>query len=84
MLHRKTLAVVTAIAAALLLAACNIGKSPEPTPDVNALYTAAAETLVAQFNDQQTQTAQAATPTPRPAQPHLPVHPRCRHLPCQA
>ena len=49
----------------LALTACNIGRSPEPTPDVNALYTAAAETLIAQFNEQQTQTAQAVTPTPQ-------------------
>jgi hypothetical protein len=31
---------------------------------VNALYTEAASTLVSQLNDQQTQTAQAASPTP--------------------
>jgi hypothetical protein len=65
MLHRKTLAGMTAIAATLVLTACNIGKSPEPTPDVNALYTEAADTLIAQFNDQQTQTALAVTPTPQ-------------------
>ena len=64
MLHSKFLA-VAALAAALLLTSCNIGAAPEPTPDVNALYTAAAETLIAQFNDQQTQTARAATPTPQ-------------------
>ena len=55
----------TAIAMMLALTACNIGRSAEPTPDVNALYTAAADTLIAQFNEQQTQTAQAATPTPQ-------------------
>jgi hypothetical protein len=56
---------VVAIAGVLILSACNIGRSAEPTPDVNALYTAAAETLIAQFNEQQTQTAQAVTPTPQ-------------------
>lgn len=65
MLQRR---VLLGVAASLLVAAasaCNIGKSPEPTPDVNALYTAAAETLVAQFGQQQTQTAQAVTATPQ-------------------
>lgn len=63
MLQRNIRVVAMSIAATIVLTACNIGRSPEPTPDVNALYTAAAETLVAQFNEQQTQTAQAATPT---------------------
>lgn len=65
MLQRKTLVAGTAIMAMVVLTACNLGKAPEPTPDVNLLYTQAAETLVAQFNEQQTQTAQAVTPTPR-------------------
>jgi Ig-like domain-containing protein len=63
MLHKKRIWVPVALAMAMLLGACNIGKSPEPTADVNALYTAAAGTLVAQFNEQQTQTAQAMPPT---------------------
>jgi hypothetical protein len=46
------------------LASCNIGKSPEPTIDVNAVYTAAAGTMIAQLSDQQTQTAGAVSPTP--------------------
>lgn len=46
------------------LTSCNIGKSPEPTVDVNAVFTSAAGTMVAQLNDQQTQTAVAVTPTP--------------------
>jgi hypothetical protein len=56
-----------ASAAAMLMTAltgCNIGRAPEPTADVNALYTAAAETLIAQFGEQQTQTAQAVTLCP--------------------
>ena len=65
MFQRTTWAVTAAITMMVALTACNIGRSPEPTPDVNALYTAAAETLIAQFNEQQTQTAQAATPTPQ-------------------
>ncbi len=65
MFERKICAILGALSAMLALTACNIGRSPEPTPDVNALYTAAAETLIAQFNEQQTQTAQAASPTPQ-------------------
>lgn len=65
MLHRKLRQVIVPIAFGLALAACNLGKSPEPTADVGALYTAAAGTLVAQFGDQQTQTAQAVSPTPQ-------------------
>ena len=74
MLQGKTLVVGAVLLATVSLAACNIGRSPEPTPDVDALYTAAAETLVAQFNEQQTQTAQAATPTTQasPTQPASP------------
>ena len=73
MLQRKNLA-IAALAGVLTLTACNIRASAEPTPDVNALYTAAAETLIAQFNEQQTQTARAVTPTPQ-ASPTLPASP---------
>ncbi len=53
--------------AAVLLAAtvtsCNIGKAPaEPTADVNAIYTSAAQTMIAGLSSQQTQTAQAVPP----------------------
>src|ERR1700690_2323902 len=56
-----------AVAALLLttaLTSCNIGKAPEPTTDVNAVFTSAAGTMIAQLNDQQTQTASAVSPTP--------------------
>ena len=46
------------------LTSCNIGKSPEPTVDVNAVFTSAAGTMISQLNDQQTQTAAAVSPTP--------------------
>jgi hypothetical protein len=46
--------------AALLLAACNVGAAPSPTPDVNALNTAIVGTTVAQLSGQFTQTALAA------------------------
>jgi hypothetical protein len=61
---KKPLGVVAALLLVAALTACNLAKASQPTPDVNALYTAAAGTLVAQFNDQQTQTAAAVTPTP--------------------
>ena len=58
------LAVTTLMAAAL--SACTIGAAPQPTVDVNAIYTSAAETLVAGFSAQMTQTAQAVPPTAIP------------------
>ncbi|MBI2758607.1 MAG: hypothetical protein HYX49_07990 [Chloroflexi bacterium] len=53
--------------ATISLAGCNIGKTPEPTPDVNSIYTAAAGTMIVQLNSQLTQTAQAVPPTPIPS-----------------
>ena len=54
---------------ALILSACNVGQEPEPTPDVGAIFTAAAETVQAQFSLELTQTALAA---PTATQPPLP------------
>lgn len=68
MLHGRVIPVVAACVVMTMLTACNIGRAPEPTADVNVLYTAAAETLVAEFGSQQTQTASAVSPTP-PASP---------------
>jgi hypothetical protein len=51
----------------LSLAACNVGSTPAPTVDVNAINTAAFSTAVAQISAQQTMTALAApsnTPLP--------------------
>ncbi len=59
----KSFGVATVLVLAAALTSCNIGKAPEPTQDVNAIYTSAAGTMVAQLNDQQTQTAQAIPPT---------------------
>lgn len=64
------LALVVLLAASLT--SCNIGKSPEPTPDVNSIYTAAAGTAVAQISDQMTQTAQAIPPSPTPSATPIP------------
>jgi hypothetical protein len=57
-----------AVLMAAALTSCNLGKAPEPTPDVNGIYTSAAQTMVAGFSDQQTQTAQAAPPTEQPTE----------------
>ena len=59
-----------ALAALLMtadLASCSIGGAPQPTQDVNAIFTAAAQTLLAGMSAQQTQTAQAASPTSLPS-----------------
>ncbi|HEX8990294.1 MAG TPA: NBR1-Ig-like domain-containing protein [Anaerolineales bacterium] len=53
-----------AMLAAAALTSCNLGKAPAPTPDVNAIYTSAAQTMVADLSAQQTQTAAAIPPTP--------------------
>lgn len=58
---------------ALVLSACNFGQEPEPTPDVGAIFTAAAETVVAQFSLQLTQTALAVPPTPTQAPTNTPA-----------
>lgn len=47
------------LAISLFLSACNIGQETEPTPDVGVIFTAAAETVLAQFSVEQTQTALA-------------------------
>ena len=61
---KKLIWVAGAILLTAALTSCNIGKSPEPTADVNAIFTSAAGTMISQLNDQQTQTAAAVSPTP--------------------
>jgi hypothetical protein len=61
---RQTLLVL--LTAALLLTACNVGATPAPTQDINALSTALVGTTVAQLSVQFTQTA-LAMPTNTPA-----------------
>lgn len=51
---------------AAALTSCNIGKAPEPTPDVNGIYTSAAQTMIAGLSAAQTQTAAAVPPTLAP------------------
>ena len=48
---------------AVTVTSCNLGKAPQPTADVNAIYTSAAQTMVADLRSKQTQTAQAMPPT---------------------
>ena len=62
MLVRKSprQALLILLAVTLTLAACNVGATPAPTTDVNAINTAALATAMAQISAQQTQTALAA------------------------
>ena len=59
----KLIWIVIALLLTAALTSCS-GTAPEPTQDVNAVYTSVAGTMVAQFNGQQTQTAQAVPPSP--------------------
>ena len=71
---RQTLLVL--LTAALLLTACNVGATPAPTLDINAMNTAIVGTTVAQLSVQFTQTALAAptnTATPTDASASLPT-----------
>lgn len=52
----------TVVVGTLLMAACAPATPPEPTPDINAIRTSAANTVVAEF----TLTAASWTPTPQP------------------
>ena len=56
---------VSLICCSLLLSACGNSTAPEPTPDVAAVRTSAASTVVSQF----TLTAAAFTPTSQPPAP---------------
>jgi hypothetical protein len=53
-----------ALLLALGLTSCNAGRTTlPPTTDVNSVYTSVASTMIAQMNDQLTQTAQAVPPS---------------------
>lgn len=52
--------------AALLLNACNIGATPQPTQDVGAIQTQAFSLVLTQSAEQAAQTAAAVPPTPFP------------------
>jgi hypothetical protein len=69
---RRTLLIL--LTATLTLAACNVGATPAPTVDVNAINTAAVATAMGQISAQLTQTALAApTNTPPPTVTPLPL-----------
>ncbi len=75
-MHIKKFAwAVTALLLTTALASCNIGATPAPTIDANAIFTAAASTMNAQLNDQATQTASAVSPTPAATITPLPTFP---------
>ena len=62
-------ALLVLLTTALLLTACNVGATPAPTQDINALSTALVGTTVAQLSVQFTQTALAVpTNTPVPTE----------------
>ena len=64
MYFKKLIWAGSALLLAAALTSCSIGSTPEPTTDVSAIFTFAAQTMDAQLSDQGTQTAQAASPTP--------------------
>ena len=69
MRYTKSSWLIIMIILSLVLSACNFGQEPEPTPDVGAIFTAAAETVMAQYSLELTQTALAApTSTPIPTE----------------
>jgi hypothetical protein len=67
--------VIILLTAALALAACNVGATPAPTVDINAINTAAVATAMGQISAQLTQTALSApsSPTPQPTDTSLPL-----------
>jgi len=68
MRYKKFHWLVVLLVISLFLSACNLGQEPEPTPDTGAIFTAAAETVMAQYSVGLTQTALAApTATPLPS-----------------
>ena len=73
MRYTKNFLLASLLLLSFFLSACTFGQEPEPTPDVGAIFTAAAETVQAQFSIDLTQTALAVptatlpppvTPTP--------------------
>lgn len=69
---RHTLIIL--LTAALTLAACNVGATPAPTIDANAINTAAVATAMGQISSQLTQTALAVPSlTPQPTDTPIPL-----------
>lgn len=63
MSSKRFAGLVAAVLMSMLLSSCNLGATPAPTIDANAIYTAAAQTLAAGMSAGMTQTAQAVPPT---------------------
>jgi hypothetical protein len=69
---RRTLIIL--LTAALTLAACNVGATPAPTVDLNAINTAAVATAMGQISAQLTETALAApSSTPQATDTTIPL-----------
>jgi len=66
MVFRKLVWPILTALLVIALTGCNIGATPAPTVDVNAIYTQAAETALADFSQNMTQTALAVPPTAMP------------------
>src|SRR5574339_31860 len=65
---------VILLTAALALVACNVGATPAPTVDINAINTSAVATAMGQISAQLTQTALAApSATPQPTDTPIPL-----------
>jgi hypothetical protein len=71
---KKTLQLSILALLVIALSACNLGATPEPTVDVEAIYTSAAETALFTFSQQLTQTALAASPTAQPTNTTAPTN----------
>jgi hypothetical protein len=67
MRYTKSSGLIVLLSLSLVLSACNLGQEPEPTPDVGAIFTAAAETVMAELSVKLTQTALAAPTATQPA-----------------
>jgi Ig-like domain from next to BRCA1 gene len=75
MVFKKLIWAGIALLLVAALTSCTIGSTPEPTTDVSAIFTFAAQTMDAQLSNQGTQTAQAASPTPLVTYTPLPTFP---------
>ncbi|MBT3337248.1 MAG: hypothetical protein HN855_09030 [Anaerolineae bacterium] len=73
----KTKSVILLLIVAFLLSACGASETGTPTVDVNQLYTAAAETVIAEL----TQTAAASTPTEKATATSTPVPEEATQVP---
>ncbi|MFZ5912142.1 MAG: NBR1-Ig-like domain-containing protein [Chloroflexota bacterium] len=73
MRYAKTFGLTVLFVLSLIMSACNFGKQPEPTPDIGAIYTAAAQTVSAQYSTGLTQTALAIPPTATPTPTNTPA-----------